>query len=175
MAFGAVSRYVPPAESLCVRGQVTKCRNLGNRDVEGINALRSVLSAVVGTARQMSHRIILTATACDLVALALLVPLPTAVSSRLGSSGARGSHWRSGAHVVVTVFPFPRTPFTLAAGCCSARPRHRDRGGASTLSAVIALLLVRASAALSGWSATGCRVGDARLRAAAGRRSCRCG
>jgi uncharacterized membrane protein YdjX (TVP38/TMEM64 family) len=53
-----------------------------------------------------------------------------------------------GAHIVVTVFPFPRTAFTLAAGLLFGPYLGVPLAVvASTVSAVIALLLVRAA----GW------------------------
>ena len=145
---------------------------LVNVTSKAINALRSVLSAVVATARQMSRtRIILTATTTViLVALALLVPLPTAVQLRDWASSV--GPWFPlaflGAHVVVTVFPFPRTAFTLAAGLLFGPALGIAIAVvASTLSAVIALLLVRAL----GWQLSGLvshpavASVDARLRA----------
>ena len=84
------------------------------------STLRSVSSAVVSTARQVSRtRIVVTAIATViLVAVALLVPLPTALQLRdwATSLGAWFPLAFFGAHIVVTVFPFPRTAFTLAAG-----------------------------------------------------------
>ena len=93
---------------------------LVNVTSKAISTLRNVLSAVVATARQVSRpRIVFTATVTViLVALAVLVPLPTAVQLRDWASSV--GPWFPlaflGAHVVVTVFPFPRTAFTLAAG-----------------------------------------------------------
>ena len=53
-----------------------------------------------------------------LVAVALLVPLPTAVQLRDWATSV--GPWFPlaflAAHIVITVFPFPRTAFTLAAG-----------------------------------------------------------
>ena len=113
------------------------------------NALRNVLSAVVATARQVSRtRIIVTAIATViLVAVALLVPLPTAVQLRDWATSV--GPWFPlaflGAHVVVTVIPFPRTAFTLAAGLLFGPALGITIAVvASTLSAVIAVLLVRA-------------------------------
>jgi uncharacterized membrane protein YdjX (TVP38/TMEM64 family) len=134
--------------------------------------LRSVLSAVVATARGVSRtRMILTATAAViLVAVALLVPLPTAVQLRdwASSVGPLFPLAFLGAHVVVTVFPFPRTAFTLAAGLLFGPALGIVIVVvASTISAVIALLLVRAL----GWQLTGVvshpavASVDARLRA----------
>lgn len=104
------------------------------------------------TARQMSRtRIVLTTVAAGaLVAVVLLVPLPTAVQLRDWSASM--GPWLPlaffCAHVVVTVFPFPRTAFTLAAGLLFGPvPGVAIAVTASTLSAVIALLLVRAA----GW------------------------
>ena len=123
---------------------------------KAITTLRTVVSAVVATARQVSRtRITLTMTAVViLVALALLVPLPTAVQLRDWASSV--GPWFPlaflGAHVVVTVFPFPRTAFTLAAGLLfGPAPGIAIAVVASTLSAVIALLLVRAL----GWQLSG--------------------
>ena len=53
-----------------------------------------------------------------LVALLIFVPMPTAVELRdwATSLGAWFPLAFLAGHVVVTVFPFPRTAFTLAAG-----------------------------------------------------------
>jgi len=139
---------------------------------KAITTLRSVLSAMVATARGVSRtRIILTTTAAViLVAVALLVPLPTAVQLRDWASSV--GPWFPlaflGGHVVVTVFPFPRTAFTLAAGLLFGPALGIVIVVvASTISAVIALLLVRAL----GWQLTGVvshpavASVDARLRA----------
>jgi uncharacterized membrane protein YdjX (TVP38/TMEM64 family) len=87
------------------------------------------------------------------------------------------------AHTVVTVFPFPRTAFTLAAGLLFGTGFGMLIAiVASTASALIALSLVRAG----GWqlsrlvSHPAIESVDARLRhrgcaTAAGRRSCHCG
>ena len=85
-----------------------------------------------------------------LVAVALLVPLPTAVQLRDWATSV--GPWFPlaflAAHVVVTVFPFPRTAFTLAAGLLFGPLLGVSLAVmASTISAVIALLLVRAA----GW------------------------
>ena len=63
-----------------------------------------------------------------LVAIALLVPLPTAVQLRDWATSV--GPWFPlaflAAHIVVTVFPFPRTAFTLAAGLLfGPLARHR--------------------------------------------------
>lgn len=85
-----------------------------------------------------------------LVAVAVLVPLPTAVQLRDWATSV--GPWFPlaflAAHIVVTVFPFPRTAFTLAAGLLFGPLLGVAIGVvASTVSAVIALLLVRAA----GW------------------------
>ncbi len=113
------------------------------------NTLRSVSSAVVATARQVSRtRIVGTAVAgVILVAIVLLVPLPTAVQLRdwATSLGAWFPLAFLGAHILVTVFPFPRTAFTLAAGLLFGPGLGVVIAVvASTVSALIALLLVRA-------------------------------
>lgn len=82
-----------------------------------------------------------------LVAIAILVPLPTAVQLRDWATSA--GPWFPlaflAAHTVVTVFPFPRTAFTLAAGMLFGPVLGVALAVvASTISAVIALLLVRA-------------------------------
>lgn len=115
----------------------------------GVDTLRTVGSAITATARQMSRtRITVTViTAVALVAVVLVVPLPTAVQLRdwAASVGTWFPLAFLGAHVVVTVLPFPRTAFTLAAGLLFGPLLGVALAvTASTLSAVIALLLVRA-------------------------------
>ena len=115
----------------------------------GLNMLRIVGSAINATARQMSRaRIAATAiTAVALVAVVLLVPLPTAVQLRdwAASVGPWFPLAFLCAHVVVTVLPFPRTAFTLAAGLLFGPALGVAIAvTASALSAVIALLAVRA-------------------------------
>jgi uncharacterized membrane protein YdjX (TVP38/TMEM64 family) len=85
-----------------------------------------------------------------LVAVALLVPLPTAVQMRDWATSA--GPWFPvvflAAHIVVTVLPFPRTAFTLAAGLLFGPALGITLAVlASAASAVIALVLVRAA----GW------------------------
>lgn len=111
--------------------------------------MRSVASAIGVTARQMSRiRLILTAVgAVAVVALVLLVPLPTAVQLRdwATSVGAWFPLAFLAAHIVVTVLPFPRTAFTLAAGLLFGPMLGVTIAvTASAISALIALLLVRA-------------------------------
>lgn len=115
----------------------------------GLGTLRAAGSAIVATARQVSRtRILVTAlVAAALVAVVLLVPLPTAVQLRdwATSLGPWFPLAFFGAHVVATVLPFPRTVFTLAAGLLFGPVLGIVIAvSASALSAVIALLLVRA-------------------------------
>jgi uncharacterized membrane protein YdjX (TVP38/TMEM64 family) len=114
-----------------------------------VSTLRTVRAAVMATASQVPRRRILTITAAIviLVAVALLVPLPTAVQLRDWATSV--GPWFPlaflAAHIVVTVFPFPRTAFTLAAGLMFGPLLGVTIGVvASTVSAVIALLVVRA-------------------------------
>ncbi len=114
-----------------------------------VSTLRTVRAAVIATASQVPRRRILAITAAIviLVAVALLVPLPTAVQLRDWATSV--GPWFPlaflAAHIVVTVFPFPRTAFTLAAGLMFGPLLGVAIGVvASTVSAVIALLLVRA-------------------------------
>src|ERR1700749_3173752 len=84
------------------------------------------------------------------VAVALLVPLPTAVQMRdwAHSVGPWFPVSFLAAHIVVTVLPFPRTAFTLAAGLLFGPVLGIALAvTASTISAMIALVLVRAA----GW------------------------
>jgi uncharacterized membrane protein YdjX (TVP38/TMEM64 family) len=117
-----------------------------------VSTLRAVSAAIVATASQVPRRrIVMLATAIViLVAVAVLVPLPSAVQLRDWATSV--GPWFPlaflGAHIVVTVFPFPRTAFTLAAGLLFGPLLGVAIGVlASTVSAVIALLLVRAA----GW------------------------
>jgi uncharacterized membrane protein YdjX (TVP38/TMEM64 family) len=116
------------------------------------DALRGLAAAVVVTARQVSkRRIVVTGlVVVAMVAIALLVPLPTAVQMRDWATAA--GPWFPlaflGAHIVVTVLPFPRTAFTLAAGLLFGPVVGVTLAVvASAASAVIALELVRAA----GW------------------------
>lgn len=115
----------------------------------GLGALRSVASATIAAARQVSRtRIALTAlAAATLVAVVLLVPLPSAVQVRDWATSV--GPWFPlaflAAHIVVTVLPFPRTAFTLSAGLLFGPALGVAIAvTASTVSAVIALQLVRA-------------------------------
>lgn len=85
-----------------------------------------------------------------LVAFGLLAPLPSAVQLRDWATSV--GPWFPAAffvaHVVVTVLPFPRTAFTLAAGLLFGPLVGVSLAvTASTVSALVALMLVRAA----GW------------------------
>ncbi len=117
-----------------------------------IRTLRNVSEALISTAQQLSRRRIITLVVgvVILVAVALLVPLPTAVQLRdwAGSVGPWFPLAFLAAHIVATVFPFPRTAFTLAAGLLFGSWWGAVIAvAASTASAVLALVLVRAG----GW------------------------
>lgn len=117
-----------------------------------VNSLRTVRAAVVATLRTVPKSrlaTILTAIVI-LIAVAVLVPLPTAVQLRdwATSLGPWFPLAFLAAHIVVTVFPFPRTVFTLAAGLLFGPYLGVPVAVlASTVSAMIALLLIRAA----GW------------------------
>jgi uncharacterized membrane protein YdjX (TVP38/TMEM64 family) len=107
---------------------------------------------IVATGRQVSpRRLVLTAVvAIAMVAVALLVRLPTAVELRDWSTSV--GPWFPlaflAAHIVVTVLPFPRTAFTLAAGLLFGPLLGVTLAvTASTVSALAAFALVRAA----GW------------------------
>lgn len=111
--------------------------------------LRNVASALASTARQVSRtRILLTTLGvAAVVALVLLVPLPTAVQLRDWATSV--GPWFPlaflAAHIVVTVLPFPRTAFTLAAGLLFGPVLGvLIAVTASTASALLALFAVRA-------------------------------
>jgi uncharacterized membrane protein YdjX (TVP38/TMEM64 family) len=113
------------------------------------DALRGVRIAMIATARQLSRRRIVATliTLVILVAVVIAVPMPTAVQLRDWATSL--GPWFPAAffvaHVIVTVFPFPRTAFTLAAGLLFGTALGTGLAVlASTLSAVIALWLVRA-------------------------------
>lgn len=116
------------------------------------DALRGLAAAVVATTRQVSRRRMAATglVVAVLVAVPLLVPLPTAVQMRdwAKSVGPWFPLAFLAAHTVVTVLPFPRTAFTLAAGLLFGPVLGVTLAVvASTASAIIALLLVRAA----GW------------------------
>lgn len=113
-----------------------------------VSALRAVFSAVQTTAAQMPLRRAagITAAIVILVALVIWAPLPTAVQMRDWATSV--GPWFPlaflAAHTVVTVLPFPRTAFTLAAGLLFGPALGVTLAVvASTLSALIALWLVR--------------------------------
>ena len=112
--------------------------------------LRNVGDVVVTTAQQLPKRRVVTLAVAIVILVAPLVPLPTAVQLRDWSRSL--GPWFPlaflAAHTVITVFPFPRTAFTLAAGLLFGTGYGvLIAVTASTASAVIALLLVRAG----GW------------------------
>jgi uncharacterized membrane protein YdjX (TVP38/TMEM64 family) len=114
-----------------------------------VNTLRALRASAIATASQVSPRrfFAILAPIVILIAIALLVPLPTAVQLRdwATSVGPWFPLAFMAAHIVVTVFPFPRTAFTLAAGLLFGPLIGVPLAVvASTVSAVIALLLVRA-------------------------------
>lgn len=117
-----------------------------------VSTLRTVRAAVIATASQISplRFSAILAAFVILVAVALLVPLPTAMQLRDWATSV-GPWFPLAflcAHIVVTVFPFPRSAFTLAAGLLFGPALGVAIGVvASTVSAVIALLLIRAA----GW------------------------
>ncbi|ORV87427.1 TVP38/TMEM64 family protein [Mycolicibacterium iranicum] len=117
-----------------------------------VSTLRTVRAAVVATLKTVPPtRLAAVASAIViLVAIAMLVPFPTALQLRDWATSA--GPWFPlvffAAHVVMTVFPFPRTAFTLAAGLLFGPVLGIPIAvAASTVSAVIALLLVR----IAGW------------------------
>lgn len=117
-----------------------------------VTTFRAVRAAVVTTARQVPRRRLVTigAVIVILVAVALFVPLPSAVQLRDWAQSV--GPWLPlaffTAHVVATIFPIPRTAFTLSAGLLFGPLLGVSLAvAASTISAVIALLLVRAA----GW------------------------
>jgi uncharacterized membrane protein YdjX (TVP38/TMEM64 family) len=117
-----------------------------------VNTLRALRSAVVATASAVPRRrfVAIAAAIVILIAVALLVPLPTAIQLRDWATSV--GPWFPlaflGAHIVMTVFPFPRTAFTLAAGLLFGPVLGVPLAvTAATISAIIALLLVRAA----GW------------------------
>ncbi len=117
-----------------------------------VNTLRTLRAAVLATITTMPRTRIaaILAAIVILVAIAMWVPVPTAIQLRDWATSA--GPWFPlaffAAHVVVTVFPFPRTAFTLAAGLLFGPYLGIPIAvAASALSALFALLLVRAA----GW------------------------
>jgi len=113
-----------------------------------VSALRTVFSAVQSTVAAMPLRrfVGIAATIVILVAIAVWVPLPSAVQMRDWAAAA-GPWFPLAfliAHTLITVLPFPRTAFTLAAGLLFGSALGVTLAVvASTVSALIALLLVR--------------------------------
>jgi uncharacterized membrane protein YdjX (TVP38/TMEM64 family) len=117
-----------------------------------VSTLRAVRAAVIATASSVPPRrfFAILAAIVILIAVAVLVPLPTAVQMRdwARTVGPWFPLAFLAAHIVATVFPFPRSAFTLAAGLLFGPVLGVPLAVvASTVSAVIALLLVRAA----GW------------------------
>src|ERR1700692_5052374 len=85
--------------------------------VSTLRALRAALIATASTVPPRRFIAILTAIVI-LVAVALLIPLPTALQLRDWATSV--GPWFPlaflAAHIVVTVFPFPRTAFPLGSG-----------------------------------------------------------
>lgn len=109
-------------------------------------------AAVVSTAAQVPRRQLaaITLTIVILLAILLLVPRPGAMQLRDWATSV--GPWFPlaflAAHIMVTVFPFPRTAFTLASGLLfGPMVGIAIAVTASTVSALLALLLVRAA----GW------------------------
>ena len=117
-----------------------------------VSTLATVRAAVISTAKQVPRRQLaaILATIVILVAILLLVPRPGAMQLRdwATSLGPWFPLAFLAAHIVVTVFPFPRTAFTLASGLLFGPLLGIVIAvAASTVSALLALLLVRAA----GW------------------------
>jgi len=117
-----------------------------------VSTLAALRAAVISTAKQVPRRQLaaITATIVILVAVLLLVPRPGAMQLRdwATSLGAWFPLAFLAVHIVVTVFPFPRTAFTLASGLLFGPWLGIGIAVvASTISALLALLLVRAA----GW------------------------
>ncbi len=117
-----------------------------------VSTLAAVRTAVISTAKQVPRRQMaaIAATIVILVAILLLVPRPGAVQLRDWATSV--GPWFPlaflAAHIVITVFPFPRTAFTLASGLLFGPWLGISIAVvASTVSALLALLLVRAA----GW------------------------
>ncbi|KUI40275.1 TVP38/TMEM64 family protein [Mycobacterium sp. GA-2829] len=114
-----------------------------------VRTVRAVQATVAAAALQVSGRRLaaISAAIVILVALAWWVPIPTAVQMRdwATSVGAWFPLVFLAAHIVVTTFPFPRTAFTLAAGLLFGPLLGVTIAvAASTISALLAVLLIRA-------------------------------
>ncbi|MCV7422854.1 TVP38/TMEM64 family protein [Mycobacterium yunnanensis] len=115
-----------------------------------VSTLGAVRRSIASTAAQVPRRklVAIVAAVVILVAVASFVPLPTAVQMRDWATSA--GPWFPLvfflAHVVVTIFPFPRTAFTLSAGLLFGPLLGVSLAvSASTVSAIIALFGVRAA------------------------------
>ncbi len=113
------------------------------------SAVIALRAAVIAAAQQLPWRRFVPAVVAVVIlaAIALLVPLPTAVQLRDWATSV--GPWFPlaflAAHSLVTVLPFPRTAFTLAAGLLFGPALGVAIAVvASTLSAVLAMLLIRA-------------------------------
>lgn len=133
--------------------------------------LRGVIMATIATARQvpMWRLVATTAAVLVLVAVALLVRVPTAVQLRdwAQTLGPWFPLAFLAAHTAITMFPFPRTAFTLAAGLLFGPWLGVVLAvAASALSAVAVLVMMR----VFGWQLSAVvrhpriRSLDARLR-----------
>ena len=115
-----------------------------------VSTMRNVSATVAATAAQLPRQRVvgITVAIVILVAVAILVPLPSALQLRDWASAA--GPWFPlaffAAHTAMTVLPFPRTAFTLAAGLLFGPVLGIGLAvAASTLSAVLAVVLVRAA------------------------------
>ncbi|CQD12996.1 SNARE associated Golgi protein [Mycobacterium lentiflavum] len=148
-----VGAETPKAEiqSIHIR-PVTLSAVTGPATAKTTSTLRSLWRALAMSARQLSRPRAIAAVVgiTVLVAVALWVPLPGAVQLRdwAQSLGPWFPLAFLAAHIVVTVVPVPRTAFTLAAGLLFGPALGVVIAVvASTASAVLALVLVRAA----GW------------------------
>lgn len=133
---------------------VVNDRTVGSADVTGARSLdvRGALAALIATARRIpARRLTATAVAIGvLVAVVWLVRLPNAVQLRdwAQTLGPWFALAFLAAHAVITVFPFPRTAFTLAAGLLFGPWLGIGLAvAASTCSALAVLVLMRGA----GW------------------------
>lgn len=134
-------------------GRVIHARPVVLVDVKSVvSTLAALGNAVISTAKQIPRRQLaaITATIVILVAILLLVPRPGALQLRdwAESLGPWFPLAFLAVHIVVTVFPFPRTAFTLASGLLFGPGLGIAIAVvASTISALLAVVLVRAA----GW------------------------
>ncbi len=117
-----------------------------------VRTLAALRAAVISTAKQVPRRQLaaIAATIVILVAVLLVVPRPGAIQLRDWATSV--GPWFPLAflaiHIAVTVFPFPRTAFTLASGLLFGPWLGIAIAvAASCVSALLALVLVRAA----GW------------------------